>query len=200
MVALVALLALATTWAPLAGEIRPLLAGESPLVHPGATAAVAAVFAIASLLTVPTTVLAVGAALVFGAWSGFGLSLAGALASAAVAYGAGRVLPRESVRAIGGPRLNPIVRRLRAGRGLALASVRLVPAAPFTLVNLVAGAVRMPVAAFAIGTVASVGPGLLAMSLLAAAFRGVLREPRLEALVVAALATALVLLATRARR
>jgi hypothetical protein len=121
-------------------------------------------FTAAATLMVPVTALTVGAALVFGLREGFGNALAGALASAAVTYVAGRLLPPRILRAVVGPRLRALMRRL-AGRGvLAIATVRLEAAAPFGLVNLVAGAVRMSPAAFALGTLVSVVPGMLVMA------------------------------------
>jgi hypothetical protein len=49
---------------------------------------------------------------------------------------------------------------------VAVAAVRLVPIAPFTLVNMVAGACRIPIVAYLAGTALGLLPGLLAMSAL----------------------------------
>ena len=75
----------------------------------------------------------------FGPWLGFALAGTGAIASAMITYGIGAAIGRDAVETVMGPRLHR-VRRSIAERGvLAVAAIRLVPIAPFTLVNLVAG-------------------------------------------------------------
>ena len=54
-----------------------------------------------------------------------------------------------------GPRLNRIRRGIVRRGVLAVAAVRLVPIAPFTVVNLVAGASRIPLLDFVLGTVSA---------------------------------------------
>ena len=101
------------------------------------------VFVVAGLLVFPVTVLIAATAATFGPWLGFAYATAGALASAVVAYGVGALAGRQTLEDVMGPRLNR-VRRTIARRGvLAIAAIRMVPIAPFTLVNLVAGASKI---------------------------------------------------------
>jgi uncharacterized membrane protein YdjX (TVP38/TMEM64 family) len=57
--------------------------------------------------------------------------------------------------------------------------VRLVPVAPFTLVNLVAGALKISLSDYLIGTALGLAPGLLAMSLLGDQLARILAGPTL---------------------
>ena len=63
-----------------------------------------------------------------------------------------------------GPRLNRVRRGIVKRGVLAVAAVRLVPVAPFTLVNLVAGASRIRFSDYLLGTIIGMAPGLILMS------------------------------------
>jgi len=159
------------------GSLEGFMAGiaENPL----APAMVILLFVCAGLVGFPVTILIAATAVSFGAWPGLPYAAAGAMASAAVTYGVGSWLGARTLRRFLGPRLNRI-RRGIARRGiLAVTTVRLVPIAPFTLVNLVAGALKIPLADYLIGTALGLAPGLLAMSLLGDQLARLLAGPTL---------------------
>jgi len=175
-----ALLAIAWRWTPLSDWITPekmvFLSRwlqqdpAGPLVATGA-------IAIGSCLMVPVTVMIVTAALVFGWLLGFATALAGALAGTAAGYGIGRLLWRDAIRRLGGRRLNRLSRAL-ARRGVtAVALVRLVPVAPFTVVNLVAGASHIRLRDCLLGTLLGMAPGALALTIFASSARRAILEP-----------------------
>ena len=60
---------------------------------------------------------------------------------------------------------------------LAVTAVRMVPAAPFTVVNLAAGASRIPFIDYMLGTVLGMLPGLVLMSALGYQIFNVLTAP-----------------------
>jgi len=127
---------------------------DSPL----AVLVVLAVYVVAGLLVVPITVLVILTGLIFGPPRGSVYALSGALLSATVTYWAGRSLGRHTVRRLAGARLNRITRRL-AGKGmLAVALIRLLPIAPFSIVNAVAGASYIRLRDFLLGTAIGVAP------------------------------------------
>ena len=69
------------------------------------------------------------------------------------------------MREAGGPRLNRISQAL-AERGVtSVAVVRVLPLAPFTVVNLVAGSSHIALRDFVLGTIAGMTPGLMVMAL-----------------------------------
>jgi len=125
-----------------------------------------ALFVIAGFLMIPLTLLIIGSVLTFGPWVGFVYSLAGALASAVAAYGLGERLGRGHVRRLAGRRINAISRRLAARGLLTVMAVRIVPVAPFTVVNLVAGASHIRFRDYMIGTLLGMTPGMLAVVVL----------------------------------
>jgi phospholipase D1/2 len=89
---------------------------------------------------------------------------------------------------ITGPRLNRVRRSMARGGVLAMAAVRLVPVAPFTVVNLVAGASRIPFADYVLGTIIGIAPGLALMSALGHQIFGILTAPTLVNILVFILA------------
>jgi phospholipase D1/2 len=91
-------------------------------------------------VVLPVTLLVAATAAVLDPVSGFAYALAGSLLSATVNFGLGRLLGRDFVRTLAGRRLNRLSRRLAKKGFVAVLVVRMLPVAPFTIVNLVAGA------------------------------------------------------------
>ena len=97
---------------------------------------------------------------------GLAYAAAGSLASAVVTYAVGVAIGRDNLRAAVGPRLRRVPRRIVSGGVLAIAAIRLIPIAPFTVVNLVAGASEIRLGAFVAGTILGMLPGWVVMSAL----------------------------------
>jgi phosphatidylserine/phosphatidylglycerophosphate/cardiolipin synthase-like enzyme/uncharacterized membrane protein YdjX (TVP38/TMEM64 family) len=145
--------------------------------HPAAPLLVVAVFALASSLAVPLTLLVVAAVLAFGALEGFLYSLVGALLSALLSYRVGRSAGRDLVRRYAGKRLNSVSRQLSERGILAIVTLRIVPVAPYAVINLVAGASHISLRDFAIGTSLGLLPGLAAIALFGEGLEQSLRDP-----------------------
>jgi uncharacterized membrane protein YdjX (TVP38/TMEM64 family) len=125
----------------------------------------------------PVTVLIAATAATFGPWLGFAYATVGALASALASYAIGAAIGKRTLRDILGPRLNRI-RRQAAKRGvITVAALRMVPVAPFTVVNLVAGASSIPVFDYAAGTLLGMLPGLIMISAVGHQFARILTAP-----------------------
>jgi phospholipase D1/2 len=113
---------------------------------------------------VPLTLLIAITAALYSPWVAVPLSLAGALASGAATFAVGRGVRRGLVRHIAGPRLGALTARLRKRGLLAVLLVRLLPVAPYTVVNIVAGASRIRWRDFLLGTALGLLPGLVLTS------------------------------------
>ena len=155
---------------------------------PGAAVIVPAVFVIAGLMAFPLLVLIAATAAAFGPWLGFTYAGLGALASAVVTYSVGAAVGRRTMEDLMGPRLNRVRRSIVRGGVLAVAAVRLVPVAPFTIVNLIAGASRIPFSDYVLGTILGLAPGLLLMSALGHQIFNILTAPTLSNVVLFILA------------
>lgn len=134
-------------------------------------------FALAMTLAVPLTFLTLVVLVAFGPWAGFGCAMVGALIGAAASYGIGAFLGHEVLVRLAGRRINMLSRRL-AERGLvAVILVRLVPVAPFAVINMVAGASHIRLRDLVLGTAIGMTPGTLAMVLFVDQITAALRSP-----------------------
>ncbi len=180
-------LAAAWRWTPLGewldvGLISAWVSGlrDSPL---GPAVAMLA-FVAGGLVVMPVTLLIVATALDFGPVPGFLYSMLGSVMSGVVSYGIGRALGRHTVRQLAGPRINRLSRRL-AHRGVTTVAVlRLIPVAPFTVVNMVAGASHIGFRDFVLGTTIGMIPGVGAFTLFADRLESVVTRPGPDTIVI----------------
>lgn len=134
-------------------------------------------FALAMTLAVPLTFLTLVALVALGPWVGFACAMAGALLGAIVSYGAGAFLGHAVLVRLAGPRINLLSQRLASRGLLAVVLVRLVPIAPFAVVNMVAGASHIRLRDLVLGTAIGMTPGTLAMVVFVDQITAALRSP-----------------------
>jgi uncharacterized membrane protein YdjX (TVP38/TMEM64 family) len=110
----------------------------------------------------PRPIITLFAVLAFGPWLGFTYALAGLVIAALATYGIGRMLSPQRVMNLMGPRLTGIVDVLRRRGLIAMTAMRLVPLAPFAVEGLAAGALRIKLWHFTLGSAFGLLPGTLA--------------------------------------
>ena len=163
---LVAMAALAALWrwTPLRDFVAlDALVRMAHIVDDSAAAPliVLAAYVVAGVLVVPVTVMIVATGVVFGPALGTLYAFGGAIVSAAVTFWIGNQLGRDTIRRLAGLRLNRITRRLAKKGVIAIAVIRLLPVAPFSIVNAVAGASQISMRDFMIGTALGMFPGIV---------------------------------------
>ena len=144
---------------------------------PWAPVIVVAIFVGAGLVAFPVTVLIAVTAATFGPALGLAYGATGAMASAILTYWIGAWLGKDMVRDLLGPRLDRIRRHIVKQGVIAVAAIRLVPVAPFTFVNLVAGASQIRLQDYIFGTILGLTPGLLVMSALGHQVLQIITQP-----------------------
>lgn len=122
---------------------------------------VLAVYLAGGLVAFPVTILIAFTGVIFGPILGVIYALVGSLFNAAVTYGIGRALRRDTVRRLAGSHLNAITLRLTGKGILTIVALRLLPIAPFSVVNAVAGASRVNLRDFLLGTAIGMTPGII---------------------------------------
>jgi phospholipase D1/2 len=191
-----ALLAIAWRWTPLHEWVNlgSMVAFARHLqALPFTPVAVVACFVIGGLLMVPVMLLIAVTGIVFGPMLGSAYAIAGTLLSAAVTYEIGRRLGRDAVRRLLGTRINGLSRRI-AKRGIvAMVIVRTVPVAPFTVVNVVAGASHIRFRDYLIGTALGMLPGIAITVTFAHHLAETVRSPSLGTVSVLVLVVALLI-------
>jgi uncharacterized membrane protein YdjX (TVP38/TMEM64 family) len=194
--ALLGIVALTLIWhlTPLSSHLDPETL-ESSLASlagsPWSALIVVGVFVGGGLVAVPVNLLIAATAAAFGPFLGFAYAAMGILASALVTYGAGAWIGRKALMNLVGPRLSRIRNSLARRGVLAVATVRMVPLAPFTLVNVVAGASQIRLTDYLAGTALGMAPGLIALSALGHQILHVLSNPAPGQLALLALAVTL---------
>jgi phospholipase D1/2 len=144
---------------------------------PFAPLAVVAAYVIGGLVVLPVTVMIAVTGIVFGPVLGFVYALVGETLSAIFIYYLGRKLGRATVRRVAGKRINELSRRI-AKRGLiAVVVVRMLPIAPFTIINLIAGASHIRFRHFVLGTILGMAPGTLILVLFVDRIVAAVRTP-----------------------
>ena len=136
-----------------------------------------AAFVLGGLILFPVTVLIAVTAAALGPLLGFSSAAIGVLTSASVVYAIGRAFGLEPMKSLLGPRLSRIQQNIAGNGVMAVALVRMIPVAPFSLVNIAAGAMGIRFVDFFIGTFLGMAPGLLAMSAFGAQIADLLVRP-----------------------
>jgi phospholipase D1/2 len=139
--------------------------------------AVIALYTPAAFVLFPRPVLTLLTVIAFGPWLGFAYGMAGILVAALATYYAGRILHRDTVRRLAGERLNEMSKKLRSHGLAAVTAVRLVPAAPFAIEGVVAGALRLKLWHYMLGTFLGMLPGVLATSVFGGQIAAALEDP-----------------------
>jgi len=135
------------------------------------------VFGVGTLLFLPVTPLVLGTMFAFDPLRGFVYASLGVLFAASVTYGAGRLLGSAAVERLSGPRLVKLSRGLHANAFRASIVMRVLPVGHFTVINLLAGSVRIPFRWYFLGNIVGIVPSLLFVTLFADRLREALRSP-----------------------
>ncbi|MBP0114315.1 VTT domain-containing protein [Bradyrhizobium vignae] len=145
-------------------------------------------FVVGGLVVFPVLVLIAATAAALGPWLGFVTAMAGVLLSAFVLFVIGRSLGRERLQKLLGRRAGRIQERVVGEGILAVVVIRMIPVAPFSLVNVVAGASTLPLRDFLVGTLLGMMPGILAMAVLGAQIADLARNASWSNILLLALA------------
>ncbi len=179
---LLLLLAAAWRWSPLGDwlDLETLLATLEQAKDSAFTPLwVIAGFMVGGFMVIPVTLMIVTTILVFGALKGFFYALTGAVLSAVSVYGLGHFVGRDTIQRFQGSRLSQISRHLARQGILTVIATRMLPVAPFSVINIVAGVSRIRFRDFAIGTLIGMTPGILAYAILVDHLKAAVRDPSL---------------------
>lgn len=169
-------------------QIRELLEGSEG--EPWALGVVVGLFLLGGAVAFPVTILILATAAVFGPWWGMLYAAAGVAASAGVMFVIGARFGQSVPKRLLGKRWEKIRDRLQRRGLLAMVALRVVPVAPFSLVNLAAGAASIRLVDFALGTLIGMGPGIAAIALMGDRIVKVLADPSAGQIAVLALCVA----------
>ena len=183
---LVALFALAAAWRLTdLGEwldVETIASWEASLRQSAAAPLyVVAAFLAGGLTVFPVTILIAATAFAFEPWTALVYSLLGCILSAMMVYAIGYRLSRKTVARFTGRRLSRINRLMSRHGVLAVVAIRMLPVAPYSVVNLAAGAARVRFRDFVFGTAIGVSPGVMGITFFEYQLERVISEPSILA-------------------
>ena len=178
----VALLCLAALWrwGPLSAvaDAAALAAWSERLRGEWMTSlALLAAYVVGGAVMFPILILIIATGLVLGPLVGLLVAATGSLLSALAGYGLGVILGRGTLARLSGGRLDRVSRHLARRGLLSVTLIRLLPLAPFTLVNMAAGASHIGFRDFVLGTMLGMAPGIVAITLFSGQLGEVMRAP-----------------------
>jgi len=139
--------------------------------------ALLAAYVIGGAVMFPILVLIVATGLILGPLVGLLVATTGSLLSALTGYGLGVILGRGTLARLSGGGLDRVSRHLARRGLLSVTLIRLLPLAPFALVNMAAGASHISFRDFMLGTMLGMAPGIVAITLFSGQLGEVLRAP-----------------------
>jgi uncharacterized membrane protein YdjX (TVP38/TMEM64 family) len=125
----------------------------------------------------PRWLITMTAVLAFGPAIGFVVANLGVILAGLATFLPGRLFDRDALRRRAGERVKAVMRFMERKGLIAVMLVRLVPIAPFPVVNLVMGAMRVKAWHFVLGTFLGMLPGMLATTVLSDQLRAALADP-----------------------
>jgi uncharacterized membrane protein YdjX (TVP38/TMEM64 family) len=138
------------------------------------------IFFIAGLIAMPINILLVASTVTIGPWITFGCGITGSLLSAVIAFAAGSRFGKPLLQKFAEKQLKSISRKVE-GRGVfAVAAIRLVPIAPFVIVNLVAGFSNIRFSSFFYGSILGMVPGMIGVVWVSHTARSAFTDPQWE--------------------
>jgi len=134
-------------------------------------------YLIAGLLVIPVTILVGVTAIVFPPFTAFFYSLSGCVLNAILTYGIGAALGKVPLQNFAGRKLDRLSKRLARRGILSVMVIRNVPMAPYTLVNMLAGASRIEFKDYVVGTCIGMAPGIGVLTFFVDRLLKTIREP-----------------------
>jgi uncharacterized membrane protein YdjX (TVP38/TMEM64 family) len=116
----------------------------------------------AAIVMLPRPIISLVIIMTYGVALGIAYSTTGVMLAALATYYAGRFLPKPTVKRLAGDALEPAGKLLREHGVVAVFGSNMLPTPPFVIQNMIAGAVRIPLWKFALGTFLALVPAMLA--------------------------------------
>lgn len=191
-------LSLAWKWGPLARLIDvDVLGGWINLYRESVFAPFVVVLAyvVGGMIMFPVIALVVATVLTFDPFMAFIYGLLGCMASATALFVVGQWLGGDSVRRIAGRHYGRLSEQLKSKGWMVALTMRLFPIAPYTVVNLVAGASPLRFGDYVLGTFLGLTPWLILFCLMGKQIEEAINHPSPKSYLVAAAVVVLVILA-----
>ncbi|HEX7052525.1 MAG TPA: VTT domain-containing protein [Burkholderiales bacterium] len=173
---------LAATWrfTPLAELLTPERIGAWVRAAGGnrwTPVIIALAYTPAAFLMFPRPVLTLVAIVTLGVKVGLAASMAGIMVASLATYAAGRFLRRDTVRRLVGDRVDDATHIVRGHGVISVVAFNMLPVPPFGVQGIMAGAIRIKLWEYTVGTFLSLLPGALTITVLGEQIRTAVEDP-----------------------
>jgi phospholipase D1/2 len=138
---------------------------------------IGAVYIVGSAFMFPNTVLCLATILALGGWEGFLYATGGSMLAAIVTYLAARQYGPERLKQMKIKAVDRISDALKRGGVISITTLRLLPLAPFPVVNIMAGVAHVRPVPYVLGTLFGLLPGNLLMTAFGRQLRRMILDP-----------------------
>ena len=148
------------------------------------------IYILCGLFFFPITAMSTAIILIFGGWQGLAYSMIGALISGTMGYWIGKAIGKERLLKVFPKAKSPMEKISNSGV-VGVAVIRMLPIAPFTLINIIMGVIHVPLLSFILGTALGLSPGKIMLAIFGESFIEVFRHPDLQNVLYAGVGLAL---------
>lgn len=138
-------------------------------------------YVLGGLVMFPVTVLGAASAIVFPPLKAIAVSFSGVMISAALLHWMGRRFIRGRLKNALGPTIKRVDEALSDRGIVTIATLRMIPLAPFTLVNIAAGVTGLRFRDYMVGTALGLAPGITVVCFFGRQVRAFWKDPNLDA-------------------
>lgn len=180
VVVLIVVVTAAWQWTPLSEYAEPRMIARAlrgMIDSPWLPLWIAIIYVASNAVMFPITVLCLATILALGTHPGLMYATVGSLLAALVTYAAGWRYGADKLSKLQLPGLARLSDGLRRGGIVQVTILRLLPLAPFSIVNLMAGAAKVRVIPFSIGTILGMLPGNLVFTAFGRQLRQLISNP-----------------------
>lgn len=142
--------------------------------------AIIPMYILASSLLFPNMALDAGVILTFGGLKGWSYAIMGSLISSSFYFLIGNRFGAKRLEQIQNSRLRKLKKILHKGGLATVLAVRLIPIAPFTVVNVAAGAFHIKYCDFIVGTFIALLPGTITLTLFGKHLPNLISDPNIK--------------------
>lgn len=162
-------------WTDLPALVERLSAWRS---SPVAALAMLGAFVVGGLVVFPVNLLIAASIVAFGPLAGAAVALLGSVVSALLLHAVGSLLPERIRARFAGTAVERVRKRIARHGLFAIAAVRLLPVAPYSIVSVAAGAAGIPRIPYLAGTALGMAPGIALYAIFIDRARAVIADPR----------------------
>jgi len=138
------------------------------------------IFLLAGLLMISVNLILVSATLVIGPWEAFACGFIASILSAVAAFYIGGAAGQPLIEKFFGDRFRKLSDKIQNRGIISIALLRIVPIAPFVVINLVAGISKMKLRIFVAGSCLGMLPGMAGVVFVTSQAKSVFKDPTWE--------------------